>query len=176
MNRVSKSLKYFLLLVMLAVLTACASSSKESQYSTQDIMFAEMMIPHHEQAIVMSDLALSNSSNPEILKLAREIKAAQAPEIEQMKNWDGVDASMHMGHTMMGMLDEDEINNLKAVTGKEFDRLFLEGMIKHHEGAIDMAEMIDDSKNAEVAALGKAIISTQKAEIELMKSMLTSIK
>ena len=165
-----------LFLLVLFSLLGCSFNSKSSQFSAQDIMFAEMMIPHHEQAILMSDLALSNSTNPEILKLAKEIKAAQAPEIEQMKSWNGVDASMHMGHTMMGMLNEDEINNLKAATGQEFDRLFLEGMIKHHEGAIDMAEMIDDSKNVEVAALGKAIISTQKAEIETMKSMLASIK
>jgi uncharacterized protein (DUF305 family) len=176
MKTITRNISFLSLFLIAIALTSCSASSKDSQYSAQDIMFAEMMIPHHEQAIVMSDLALSNSTNPEILKLAKEIKAAQAPEIGQMKSWEGVDASMHMGHTMMGMLDEDEINDLKAATGKEFDRLFLEGMIKHHEGAIDMAEMIDDSKNVEVAALGKAIISTQKAEIELMKSMLASIK
>jgi uncharacterized protein (DUF305 family) len=176
MKTITRNISFLSLFLIAIALTSCSASSKDSQYSAQDIMFAEMMIPHHEQAIVMSDFALSNSTNPEILKLAREIKDAQAPEIEQMKSWEGVDASMHMGHTMMGMLDEDEINNLKAATGKEFDRLFLEGMIKHHEGAIDMAEMIDDSKNVEVAALGKAIISTQKSEIELMKSLLASIK
>ena len=92
-----------------------------------------------------------------------------------MKSWDGVDASTHMGHTMMGMLDEQEIANLRAATGKEFDRLFLEGMIKHHEGAIDMAEMIDDSKNSEVAELGKAIIATQTAEIKYMQSLLANL-
>ena len=138
-------------------------------------MFAEMMIPHHEQAIVMSDIAFTNTTNPEILKLAQEIKDAQEPEIAQMKSWDGVDASTHMGHTMMGMLDEQEIANLRAATGKEFDRLFLEGMIKHHEGAIDMAEMIDDSKNSEVAELGKAIIATQTAEIKYMQSLLANL-
>ena len=138
-------------------------------------MFAEMMIPHHEQAIVMSDIALTNTTNPEILKLAQEIKDAQEPEIAQMKSWDGVDASTHMGHTMMGMLDEQEIADLRAATGKDFDRLFLEGMIKHHEGAIDMAKMIDDSKNSEVAELGKAIIATQTAEIEYMQSLLANL-
>ena len=160
----------------LLILSACSSNTeKTSEYSSQDIMFAEMMIPHHEQAIVMSDIALTNTTNPEILKLAQEIKDAQAPEIAQMKSWDGVDASTHMGHTMMGMLDEQEIANLRAATGKEFDRLFLEGMIKHHEGAIDMAEMIDDSKNSEVAELGKAIIATQTAEIKYMQSLLANL-
>lgn len=175
-----KLLKIRSLIVVLATLllflTGCSSNAeKTSEYSSQDIMFAEMMIPHHEQAIVMSDIALTNTTNPEILKLAQEIKDAQAPEIAQMKSWDGVDASTHMGHTMMGMLNEQEIADLRAATGKEFDRLFIEGMIKHHEGAIDMAEMIDDSKNSEVAELGKAIIATQTAEIKYMQSLLANL-
>ena len=175
-----KSLKIRPLIValttLLLFLTGCSSNTeKASEYSSQDIMFAEMMIPHHEQAIVMSDIALTNSTNAEILKLAQEIKDAQAPEIAQMKSWDGVNASTHMGHTMMGMLDEQEIADLRAATGKEFDRLFLEGMIKHHEGAIDMAEMIDDSNNSEVSELGKAIIATQTAEIKYMQSLLANL-
>lgn len=134
-------------------------------------MFAEMMIPHHEQAIEMSNLALMNSQDPEILKLAQEIKDAQAPEIEQMKSW-GASSMAHAGHMMDGMLSEDEINELSAAKGSDFDRQFLEGMIKHHEGAIDMATMVTDSKNAEVAALAKVIIETQRAEISLMKNLL----
>ncbi len=171
-----------LVIIVLVVLTSlfivgCSSNSdKSSEFSSQDIMFAEMMIPHHEQAIVMSDLALSISKNPEILKLAQEIKDAQNPEIELMSSWDGVNASTHMGHTMMGMLNDEEIDELKAARGVTFDRLFLEGMIKHHEGAIDMAGMIDDSSNNEVAELGKNIITTQRAEIALMKQLLETIK
>ena len=130
-----------------------------------------MMIPHHEQAIEMSNLALMNSQDPEILKLAQEIKDAQAPEIEQMKSW-GASSMAHAGHMMDGMLSEDEINELSAAKGSDFDRLFLEGMIKHHEGAIDMATMVTDSKNPEVAALAKVIIETQRAEISLMKNLL----
>ncbi len=176
--KLRSKLLHTILFSIFAVLTlsACSSNTEKiSEYSSQDIMFAEMMIPHHEQAIVMSDIALTNTTNPEILKLAQEIKDAQSPEIAQMKSWDGVDASTHMGHTMMGMLDEQEIADLRAATGKDFDRLFLEGMIKHHEGAIDMAKMIDDSKNSEVAELGKAIIATQTAEIEYMQSLLANL-
>ena len=131
-----------------------------------------MMIPHHEQAIEMSDLALKNSTNPEVLALAQEIKDAQAPEIEQMKSW-GASSMAHMGHMMDGMLSDEEMSALAAASGSEFDRLFLEGMIKHHEGAIDMAEMVIDSKNAEVAALANAIIEAQRAEIATMKELLT---
>ncbi|MFM9141270.1 MAG: DUF305 domain-containing protein, partial [Actinomycetota bacterium] len=143
-------------------------------YSSQDIMFAEMMIPHHQQAIEMSDLALKNSTNPEILALAQEIKDAQAPEIEQMKSW-GASSMAHMGHMMDGMLSDEEMSELAAARGGEFDRLFLEGMIKHHEGAIDMAEMVIDSKNAEVAALANSIIEAQRAEIATMKELLTGL-
>lgn len=145
-----------------------------SGYSTTDVMFAEMMIPHHQQAIVMSELALTRSQNADVIALAKEIRAAQAPEIEQMKSW-GADGEEHMGHQMMGMLSDAEIDALKAATGTEFDQLFLKGMIAHHEGAIDMAQMILASKNDEVRTLGEAIVSTQTAEIERMKSMLAEL-
>lgn len=134
-------------------------------------MFAEMMIPHHQQAIEMSDLALRKSQDSAIIDLARQIKDAQAPEIEQMKSW-GASSNAHMGHMMDGMLSDDEISALKAATGKDFDRLFLEGMIDHHEGAIDMAEMVVNSKNHEVATLARSIIKTQRAEISTMKDLL----
>ena len=163
-----------LALFLLGLLLVGCSSQSNSGYSSQDIMFAEMMIPHHEQAIEMSDLALKNSTNREVLALAQEIKDAQAPEIEQMKSW-GASSMAHMGHMMDGMLSDEEISELTAAKGSDFDRLFLEGMIKHHEGAIDMAEMVIDSKNAEVAALANAIIETQRAEITTMKELLSAL-
>ena len=73
------------------------------------------------------------------------------------------------------MLDEGEISELERAQGVAFDRLFLKGMIAHHEGAIDMAEMVVDSDNEEAAALGKAIIESQRAEIEEMKTLLATI-
>lgn len=78
----------------------------------------------------------------------------------------------HAGHMMDGMLSEEEMDELKSARGVEFDRLFLEGMIKHHEGAIDMADDVDDSKNPDVAKLAQSILITQRAEIELMKELL----
>ena len=135
-------------------------------------MFAEMMIPHHEQAIEMSELAFVNTTNPDVLAIAEQISSAQEPEIELMKSWPGVDSMGHAGHTMAGMLDENEMEMLRVSTGAEFDRLFLEGMIKHHEGAIEMAEMIIDSANPEVAKLGESIIASQSDEIQAMKALL----
>lgn len=188
MKRTSKVAKVVFAMVAASVLLAGCSenSSNTAKFSSTDLMFANMMIPHHEQAIEMSDLAIEISENPEIVALARKIKAAQAPEIEQMKLWQDNGDPGHMGHDMMedfdndgngmmGMLDEGDISELERATGVEFDRLFLQGMIAHHEGAIDMAEMVLDSENKEAAALGKAIIESQTAEIEEMKTLLASI-
>jgi uncharacterized protein (DUF305 family) len=78
----------------------------------------------------------------------------------------------HMGHMMDGMLSDEEMSDLAAATGSRFDKLFLEGMIKHHEGAIEMAQMVTDSKNSEVAALAKVIIEAQQREILTMNELL----
>ncbi len=166
-------MKKFALGILMMFLAGCATGSDSaSDYSSNDLMFAAMMVPHHEQAIVMSDLALKNSSNPEVMALATEIKNAQAPEIERMKSWGDLEVGSHAGHGMSGMLSDDELKELESATGPEFDQLFLTGMIKHHEGAIDMAEMVTDSRNQEVSTLAKQIVKAQKAEIELMKELL----
>jgi uncharacterized protein (DUF305 family) len=130
------------------------------------------MIPHHEQAIEMSEIALLNTTNPDVLQLAQEIKDAQSPEIELMKSWTGVKASTHAGHLMDGMLSESEISDLRQANGKEFDLLFLQGMIKHHQGAIQMAQEVATSKNKDVANLSAAIIAAQKLEIDTMNELL----
>ena len=159
--------------ILMFFLSGCATGADSaSDFSSNDLMFAAMMVPHHEQAIVMSDLALKNSSNPEVITLATEIKNAQAPEIEQMKSWGDLEMGSHAGHGMSGMLSDRELKELESATRADFDLLFLEGMIKHHEGAIEMAEMVTDSQNQEVSDLAKQIIKAQKAEIELMKELL----
>lgn len=152
--------------------------SQTKEFSGADIMFAQMMIPHHEQALLMSGFAETRSSNEEVKKLARQIYAEQEPEIAQMKLWlEKTNSSMDMGHDMgmNGMLTDSEIEAMKSATGKAFDRLFLEGMIAHHEGAIHMAEMIVDSDNTEAKKLGQSIQVTQQREIDLMKEMLKTI-
>jgi uncharacterized protein (DUF305 family) len=163
------------LVILSLLLSGCATGdSSNTSFSADDQMFAAMMIPHHEQAIQMADTALGKSTNPEIIALASEIKAAQGPEIEQMKNWGSSMMGSHAGHMMDdGVLNDDEMAQLKGASGAEFDRLFLEGMIKHHQGAIQMADMIIDSANEEAALLGKAIVESQSAEIERMRKLLT---
>jgi uncharacterized protein (DUF305 family) len=144
-------------------------------YTDDELMFAQMMIPHHSQAVTMSELALANSINPEITSLATAIRDAQAPEIKQMQSWlDQSDYSgTHAGHMDMGgMLSDEELAELSTAKGSAFDRLFLEGMIAHHEGAIDMLSMIKNSTNSEVKKLYADILSSQSAEIETMKALL----
>ena len=161
-------------IVAIFLLSGCASDTSQNQneFSSQDAMFAEMMIPHHKQAIEMSDLALAKSKSDEILSLAKQIKEAQQPEIELMRTFTGENAGMHAGHTMMGMLDESEMAELSAATGEAFDQLFLKGMIEHHKGAIQMAEMVVGSANSTVSDLAKSIISSQTAEIDFMETLL----
>lgn len=164
--------RIFFALLALALIAGCSSDEGSSGFASSDLNFAEMMIPHHEQAIVMSELALANAEDPKVRELATDILAAQAPEIEQMKSWPGVNPNLHAGHMMDGMLSDSEIEALRQAMGKTFDLLFLEGMIKHHLGAIMMAEDVVTSENPEVSALAKAIISTQESEIAQMRSML----
>ncbi|MEV1128713.1 DUF305 domain-containing protein [Agromyces sp. NPDC049794] len=155
-------------------------ASDSGEFSPGDIMFAQMMIPHHQQAVDMSDLALERSTDEEVLELAQQIRDAQAPEIEQMQGWlDAAGAGTSMGHSMSdmgmdmgGMLSDEDMTALENATGAEFDRLWLEGMIDHHEGAIQMTHMIEDARNDEVRALAEAIVESQTAEIERMEQLL----
>ena len=154
--------------------------NSNSQMVGSDAMFLQMMIPHHEQAVVMSDLALSISKDADVLKLAKQIKDAQAPEIIKMQGWltdAGLseDPGHSMGDGMGGMLSDSELSALKVSTGKAFDKLFLAGMIAHHEGAIQMVMMIENSPNSEIKNLGQAIVKSQSAEIDLMKELLNKI-
>ncbi len=154
-------------------------SSAGKVLSSSDAMFLQMMIPHHEQAVIMSDLAIKISTNKELLTLAAQIKSAQNPEIVQMKKWladDGLGEDPgHSMDGMGGMLSEDELTDLSNSTGKNFDKKFISGMIEHHLGALDMVRMIEDSKVAELRSFADSITKTQSAEIDLMRKLLTKI-
>lgn len=146
-----------------------------------DVMFVTMMIPHHEQAVQMSDLLLAKSGvDPDVRKLAQQIKAAQQPEIERMQGWmtdwgiddsdmGGMDHSDHMG----GMLTAEQLDALKKANGPEGQKLFLEGMIQHHEGAITMANnVLSGGQDPQVKTLAETIVTTQQAEITEMEKLL----
>ena len=184
------------LLAVIAATTAVAiggcSSTKESNalFNDADAMFVQMMIPHHEQAIVLAEMAENSTSgtSPEVTSLAGQIKSAQGPEVELMKSfltqWDvpvvepgSMDhGSMDHGSKMKGMLSVEELAKLSTLSGKVFDKEWMLAMIAHHEGAIEMARTVEQSgKNLEVQDLAKTIISSQQVEIDQMNSMLANL-
>lgn len=168
-------------------MSASASPSdggSQAQHNEQDVMFAQMMIPHHQQAIEMSDILLANDgAMPEVASLAEEIKDAQAPEIDTLTSWLtewGADPAEEMDHgdmsTDSGMMSEEDLANLESATGPEVNRLFLEQMIMHHEGAIAMAQdQVDNGQNPDAIALAENIIATQEEEIATMGSILGTL-
>lgn len=144
-------------------------------YTSDELMFAQMMIPHHNQAVAMSELAPTHTENKDILALAARIKAAQAPEVNRMTAWlasAGESATAHDGMLMEGMLTNQQMTELASANGRSFDKLYLEGMIQHHKGAITMLKMIETSQNIEVMGLAGAIRETQTQEISEMTSLL----
>lgn len=153
-----------------------SSDSSSSGFTGADTMFLQMMIPHHQQAIDISELALQKSKNAELLDLAKIIIRDQKSEIAQMKAWlDQAGASEDMGHSahsMGGMLNDEDLAALDKATGKNFDTLWLKGMIEHHDGAIHMSEMIRDASNLEIKVFGETIVQDQSAQITQMKKML----
>ena len=156
-----------------------SSSSSNANYTGADIMFLQMMIPHHQQAIDISNLAMKASQDAELIELAKIIARDQAAEIKQMKAWlTDAGASEAMGHSMDGMggmLNDDELAALSAATGKEFDVLWLKGMTEHHDGAIHMTQMIEDAQNADIKVFGTKVIKDQSEQIDQMKKMLARL-
>ena len=166
------------------------NGSADADGSAADIAFAQLMIPHHQQAIQMADLAASNASSPEVKALAAQIKAAQDPEITMMGQWlgnwgapsmmpsasasDSTMGGMGMGGmTVAGMMSAADMTNLAKATGATFDAMWLQMMITHHQGAISMAQQVaGTTTNAQVKALAEAITAGQTAEIATMQQML----
>lgn len=163
--------------------SATDASDESAAHSEADVMFAQMMMPHHQQAIEMSDIVLAKDGIPDdVTRLAEEIKNAQGPEIQQLTEWLaqwGEPAEAQDGHdmsTMDGMLTSDELQKLSDAEGTDAARLFLEQMIAHHEGAITMAEdEVADGTYQPAVDLAQTIIDTQQQEIDTMRDLLNSL-
>ena len=155
------------------------SSALPADVNNADLMFTTMMIPHHEQAIEMADLILDEDGiDPRVVTLAETIKAAQGPEIELMESWlDEWGTGMgEMGGMGDGMMSDGDMRALEDATGDEASQLFLEQMIEHHEGAIDMAQSeVDNGEDPEVTGLAESIIQSQTAEIATMREILATL-
>lgn len=166
--------------------SAPASTAPEAAagHNAADVTFAQMMIPHHAQAVEMSDIILAKAGIPaEVTALATQIKAAQGPEIATMTGWLkdwNEPAHAAEGHAMPGgmegMMSEEDLNKLQAAQGTEAARLFLTQMIAHHQGAITMAKTETvDGKSVDAVALAKTIITDQEAEIQKMQDILATL-
>ena len=178
---------------------AAASSQPETEmpeaedagpHNDADVSFNRMMMAHHQQAVAMSGLIEGRTDNADIIELGKKIAKAQSREIEQMSArlaaWgeDPTAPSVHEPHDghqghgdspqdMEGMLSDEAMQKLAEAEGPEFDRLFLEGMIEHHEGAVAMAEdVIRDGENEPTRELAENVVDSQKTEIDDMKKLL----
>lgn len=180
-------------LTLVGVLGACGGDSADhgtSDHGTTvsagasasprdaDVIFAQGMVPHHEQAVDMADIALEHPDvSDDVRRIASAVKSAQDPEIEQMQDWlqkwgapATGPADAHAGH---GMMTDADLADLEEAAGEDFNRMWMELMIEHHEGAITMAQdVLETTEDAAVRALAEAIISAQEAEIEEMRQLL----
>ncbi|MEX2289052.1 MAG: DUF305 domain-containing protein [Mycobacteriales bacterium] len=159
------------------------SAAASADFNDADVSFATGMRPHHAQAIVMSDLVLATDPPAEVAELARQIKAAQDPEIAQLDEMlvtfgsppAGAGHEMH-GGGHMGMLSDEQMAELRAAKGNDAARLFLQGMIAHHEGAIEASETeLAEGRYEPAKELARSIAESQAAEIETMKQMLEKL-
>jgi uncharacterized protein (DUF305 family) len=164
-----------------------SSESSEAEFNDADVTFVQGMIPHHEQAVEMAELASTQAEGDDVKDLAARIEEAQGPEIATMEGWleewdversggemggmdDGDEGDVEMGG---GRMSEDEMSALEEAEGAEFDEMFLTMMVEHHEGAVEMAETeIDEGQNTDAIALARDIIEAQEAEIEEMNGLL----
>jgi uncharacterized protein (DUF305 family) len=160
-----------------------STSADAAGHNDVDVEFAQGMIPHHQQAVQMATLAATRAANPEVKELATKIAAAQAPEITQMTAWLsawGAPPPATGGHdmheSMPGMMSDAEMAALEKTGGRSFDKRFLEMMIEHHEGALQMATAAQQrGQHPEAKALAKKIEADQTAEIQQMQAMLQSV-
>jgi uncharacterized protein (DUF305 family) len=161
---------------------SASASPQEGEHNAADVSFAQGMIPHHRQAVEMAGLAATRAGSAEVEALAAEIKKAQDPEIKTLSGWldswgedvpEEDEGGEHAGHAMSGMMTPEEMAELEKASGEAFDTAFLEMMIKHHEGAVEMArtEQADGSYRPAKDMAGD-IVTSQSAEITRMNELL----
>lgn len=161
---------------------AASGTPAAGPHNDADVMFATMMIPHHLQAIEMSDLLLAKSGvDPKVTDLATRIKAAQGPEVDQMNGWlagwganpsTGGMGGMDHGKDD-GMMSQADMDALETADGEQAAKLFLTGMVKHHQGAVQMAQTeLEQGSNPDGKLLAQTIITAQNTEIAEMNKLL----
>lgn len=160
-------------------MSSSSSASTSGSHNSADVMFAQMMIPHHGQAIQMSDMLLTKAGvDSRVLALAKEIKAAQTPEITELNGYltswgeKTVDPNAAMSGMSSGIMSDSDMKALDAADGKTASKLFLEQMVQHHQGAIFMAKTeIADGVYAPAVSLANSIVSSQSDQIRTMQQL-----
>lgn len=152
---------------------------KGGDFTPEDVEFMQKMIQHHAQALVMTALVPTNGQNTSIRVMAKRMEVSQQDETELMKRWlkarnfgEGADHGDHM--SMPGMLSDDELAQLKAAKGVAFDKLFLEYMTRHHEGALEMVrelQMKGGGRESELGTFMLHVDADQAIEIEKMAEL-----
>ena len=166
-----------------AAIDSSSGSPASAELNTADIEFAQGMIAHHQQAIEMAEIALDPNvgASPAVIDLATRIKGAQDPEVELMTGWltaagEPVAMDTSEGHdmsSMEGMMTAEQMDAMAAMTGADFDQIWLQMMIAHHEGAVSQSQTVKaNGSNADVLALADTIINAQQAEITEMQALL----
>ncbi|ONI80093.1 DUF305 domain-containing protein [Saccharothrix sp. ALI-22-I] len=159
------------------------AAAPSGEHNDADITFAQGMIPHHADALTMAKFAQGQTSNAKVLDLASRIEKAQDPEIKTMTDWlkswgaevpstdmPGMD---HGSTPMPGMMSQADMDMLKQAKDAAFDKMFLEMMIEHHQGAIDMSKTeLQQGSSADAKKLAQQIIDGQQAEITEMQGLL----
>ena len=157
------------------LLSACASPATQN---SADVAFAQGMVPHHEQAVEMTSLVASRTTNAHVIDLAARIAQSQQPEIDRMNGWlrswnAPAEASSHTSHGHSENHGMVELGNLADLTGTEFDRQWLSLMIQHHRGAVEMAQKhLSAGTDPEARKLAQDVVSHQEKEIAEMESLL----
>jgi len=159
------------------------------QHTPEDVRFMQGMIGHHAQALEMTELLKTRTSNDGMRKLALRIEVSQADEIKMMQDWlkrrgePAPDEHAHHAHgatLMPGMLTPDEMARLASLKGPEFDRAFLEFMIKHHDGALVMVKELFSKpgagQEADIFAFASDVDADQRMEIDRMGAMLKELQ
>lgn len=150
-------------------------------YSDEDVEFVTAMVPHHAQALEMAELAPDRAADERVRALADRIATGQGPEIAVMQAWladhglPKADTDADHGHDMRGMVTGEQMTQLLAAEGEQFDRLFLTRMIAHHEGALEMANRLGQGTHPLVMDMAKDVSATQSVEIKRMQEVLTDL-
>lgn len=158
---------------------ASAPDGAPSEHNADDIKFAQRLIPHHEQAVVLSRLAVAHAADQEVKALAQRVQGAREPEMKQLmallRGWDEPVAPPDhddVGHGDFGLLTEEELQRLEQAAGAEFDREWLRLMIEHHEGAVEIAEIeLREGTDSLAKLFAQNVVDSQTGELAELRAL-----